>query len=196
MAEEIKTNEIEETKGATKPEGNPEEESQEKTYTQAELDEIIKQRLSRERSKSDKELAKQLEEAKKEAEKLAAMNEKQKVEYELEKLRAENEELKANQAVVEMTKVANQMFKDKGYDATEDMLAFVVADSAEATKDNIEKFVAIIQSQVKASQVERATGKTPKTYKENTGVTRASIEAVTDRAKRQQLIRENMDLFT
>lgn len=195
MAEELK-NVVDETKVDEQTDNGSEEEQKEKTYTQAELDEIIKQRLSRERSKSDKELAKQLEEAKKEAEKLAAMNEKQKVEYELEKLRTENEQLKAEQAVVEMTKVANQMFKDKGYDATEDMLSFVVADSAEATKDNIEKFVSIIQAQVKASQVERATGKTPKTYKENTGVTRASIEAVSDRAKRQQLIRENMDLFT
>lgn len=39
-----------------------------------------------------------------------------------------------------------------------------VADTAEETKANVEKFVEIVNAQVKANEVRRATGTTPKSY--------------------------------
>lgn len=150
----------------TAPETTEETANEEKTFTQEEVNEMIKQRLGREREKAEKEYKTKLEKEKAEAEKLAAMNEQQKVAYELEQVKKENADLKASQAKYEMSKTAAAIFKENKIDATQEMLDFVVSDTAEATKANIEKLLSVIQSQVKAAEVKRATGTTPETYGE------------------------------
>ena len=92
------------------------------------------------------------------------MNADQKQQYEMEKLQKENEELKANAMKVELGKTATSLLKEKSIDATQDMLDFVVGADAESTKANIDKFVAIVEAQLKAAEIERATGKTPRKY--------------------------------
>lgn len=144
----------------------------EKTFTQAEVDEMFKARLAREKEAQEKAL----EEAKAEAAKLAKMNEQQKQQYELEKqqkanedLKAEIEELKKAQVRVELGKTATNLLREKDIDATEDILDFVVGADAESTKTNIDRFVKIIEDQVKKAEVARATGTTPRSYGNNGG---------------------------
>lgn len=143
----------------------------EKTFTQAEVDEMFKARLAREKEAQEKAL----EEAKAEAAKLAKMNEQQKQQYELEKQQKANEELqkeidelKKAQVRIELGKTATNLLREKDIDATEDMLDFVVGADAESTKTNIDRFVKIIEDQVKKAEVARATGTTPRSYG-NTG---------------------------
>lgn len=144
------------------PEPKP---GEEKKYTDKDVDDIVKKKLAKWEKAKEKELA----DAKAESEKLAKMNADQKKDYELEKLQAENAKLKAEAVRVELGKTASTMLKEHEIDATPDMLEFVVGKDAETTKANIDKFVGIIQSQIKAAEVKRATGTTPKSYGDNNG---------------------------
>lgn len=124
-------------------------------YTDEDLNRIIGDRLAR----WQKEQA--------EKDKVAKMNADQKQKYEIDNLKKENEELKKAAAKVELGKAASVLLKDSNIEATDDILSFVVADDADGTKENIEKFVKIIESQVKKAEIARATGDTPKSYTNN-----------------------------
>lgn len=143
----------------------------EKTFSQEDVNKLIERRLAKERAKLKAEAEKQVKDAQEEAAKLARMNAEQKREYEQEKLRqqmdaikAENEALKKEALKTQLGQEAAAILKESRIEATPDILSFVVGDDAETTKANINKFVAIIQAQIKAHDVERATGSTPRSY--------------------------------
>lgn len=131
---------------------------------QAEFDKRIAKALAKQEANLSAANQEALEKAKSEAEKLAQMSADQKKEYELEQLKAENEKLKAESMRSELGRSAASLLKEAKIDATTEMLDFVVGKDAEDTKARIDKFVSIIRAQVKASEVERATGTTPKNY--------------------------------
>lgn len=139
-----------------------------KTFTQEELEAILRDRLAQQERVNKKKI----EEAKSEAEKLAKMNEEQKKAYEQEKLQQQNAELLKKiqdlekvQAREELSKSAASMLRENHkISATQDILDFVVGEDADVTNKNIEKFVAIIQADRKQVEIERATGYTPKNY--------------------------------
>lgn len=131
---------------------------------QAEFDKRVAKALATQKSKLEADYAKKSEEEKNEAAKLAKMNAEQKEAYERDKLQKELEELQAKVARTELGGEASKMLKEADIDATTDILDFVVGSDAETTKAKVEKFVSIIQAQVKAAEVKRATGKTPQSY--------------------------------
>lgn len=142
-----------------------------KTFSQEELDKIVEKRIAKERAKLKAEAEKQVKDAQAEAEKLAKMNAEQKRQYEQEKLqkqmediKAENAKLKAEAFRSELGREAASILKESDIDATQDILDFVVGEDAETTKNNITKFVGIIQAQIKAHDIKRATGSTPRNY--------------------------------
>lgn len=141
-------------------EPEPEPKDDEKKYTDKDVDEIVERKFAKWKAKHEEDL----ETAKKEAAKLAKMNADQKKDYELEKIKAENEELKADAAKIELGKEAAKILKESKIDATQDILDLVVGSDADSTKVNIDKFVEIIKAQIAAAEVERAKGKTPKSY--------------------------------
>lgn len=139
----------------------------EKKYSDEDVDSIINKKFAKWKAETDKAIA----DAKAEGEKLAKMNEEQKRQYEDEKrqkeiedLKAENEGLKQQAIKVELSKQASSLLKENEIDATEDILEFVVGKDAESTRANIDKFVDIVKAQLKAAEVKRATGTTPKQY--------------------------------
>lgn len=132
-----------------------------KKYTDADVNALIDKKFAKWQKDQEKKLA--------EAEKLAKMSEAEKREHELKELQEENERLKSQQTLSEMRSTASKLLKEKNVSATSDMLDFVATSDAEETKANIEKFVSIIEAAVKAAEVERNTGKTPKSYKEPKG---------------------------
>lgn len=125
-----------------------------KTYTQEELEEIIKQRLVREKKAAEKAI--------KEAEKLAKMNEDQKKQYELEKLQKELEEYKKKDAYYALSKEASKMLSEKGITADDELLSFVVKDDAEGTQSSVNAFVALINTKVEEGVKKALAGKPPK----------------------------------
>lgn len=156
--------------GANNPITDPEpQEGQpdpEKKYTDKDVDAIVNKKFAK--WKAEQEVA--VKTATAEAEKLAKMNAEQKQKYELEKLQKENDELKAAAAKVELGRTATSILREHKIDATQDILDFVVGTDAEDTKSRIDRFVSIINAQIKASEVSKATGNTPRSYQNNGNV--------------------------
>ena len=88
----------------------------------------------------------------------------------MEKLQKENDELKAAAAKVELGRTATSILREHKIDATQDILDFVVGTDAEDTKGRIDRFVSIINAQIKAAEVSKATGSTPRSYQNNGNV--------------------------
>lgn len=135
----------------------------EKKHSDNDVDRIVKSKYAKWKADYDKEL----NEAKEEAAKLAKMNAEQKQKYELDKITAENEKLKKQMARIELEKTSAGLLAEKNIDATQEILDFVVGDDAETTNANIDKFVKIVEAQVKKAEIARATGTTPRNITNN-----------------------------
>nr|DAN73891.1 MAG TPA: Major head protein [Caudoviricetes sp.]DAV87144.1 MAG TPA: Major head protein [Caudoviricetes sp.] len=133
----------------------------EKKYTDAEVDAILDKKFA----KWQKEQEAKIEEAKK----LEKMSADEKNQHELEKLKKENADLRNAQTLSDMRATASKLLKEKDIDATTDILDFVATTDADETKANIDKFVGIVDKLVKAAEVKRNTGKTPKDFGGNDG---------------------------
>ena len=146
-------------KDSVNPENTSDDSGEEKKYTDKEVDAIVNKRFAK--WKTEQEQA--VKSAKEEAEKLAKMNAEQKQNYEIEKLQKENEKLKQEAAKVELSRSATGILAEKGIEATQDVLDFVVGNDADDTNAKIDKLVKIVESQLKKAEIARATGTTPKT---------------------------------
>lgn len=98
-----------------------------------------------------------------EAAKVAKMNAEQKQQYELEKLQEENKRLLEEATRNELGRNAVGVLTEKGIEATQDALDFVVGTDEADTNARIDKLVKIVESQLKKAEIARATGTTPKT---------------------------------
>ena len=98
-----------------------------------------------------------------EAAKVAKMNAEQKQNYEIEKLQKENEKLKQEAAKVELSRSATGILAEKGIEATQEVLDFVVGADEADTNARIDTLMKIVESQLKKAEIARATGTTPKT---------------------------------
>ena len=152
-------------KDSVNPENTSDDSGEEKKYTDKDVDAIVNKRFAK--WKTEQEQA--VKRAKEEAEKLAKMNAEQKQNYEIEKLQKENEKLKQEAAKVELSRSATGILADKGIEATQDVLDFVVGNDADDTNAKIDKLVKIVESQLKKAEIARATGTTPKTMTNSGG---------------------------
>jgi len=125
----------------------------EHTYTDEEVNEIVKKRLAR--AEKEKQAAVD------EAAKLAKMNAEQKKDYELDKAQKERDELKSKLAAYEMGKQARSMFEDAKLSVTEDDLKHVVTSEAESTEANVKWLIAHDQAVAERIRQELLKGSTP-----------------------------------
>jgi len=160
----------------TEPESKPTE-STGKTYTDEDVDKIVKSRLARAEKKWESERAEIENKAKAEGERLAKMNEEQKKQYEAEKKDREIQKYKDRVAELEkaalkgeLAKSASEILKkDHEIVATQYMLDFVVGEDADSTQENIKKLVSIILDDRKLQDEKRAIGRTPQVYQNKGG---------------------------
>lgn len=180
-AEEVETQVEEVEKEATK------EVKQEKTFSRDELAKI----MSAEKEKWKAEL----EAEKTQAEKLAKMNAEEKIAFERDQLKAELESLRAEKAKADMTKTARGMLAEASVNISEDLLATLVTEEAETTKDNVDSFIKSFKEEVDKAVKEALKGKVVKKPTSPAGLTKEAILAVKDRSERLRLIEENQGLF-
>lgn len=160
----------------------------EKKFTQADIDKVVKDRVTR--------LEKEKQDAVDEAAKLAKMNTDEKQKYEFEKLQKENEALKLDKNRYSLGREATKMLSESGIVADDDVLDFVVREDAETTKKAVQAFSALIQTKVDAAVKEKLKGTSPKTQTASgAAVTRESINAIKDGATRIKAIQDNPQLF-
>lgn len=157
MAEEIKETEVVE-EVVQEEVGTQEttEQQPEKTYTQEELEEIIKARVAREKKATEK--------AVEEAAKLAKMNEEEKREFEYQKLQEELAELKRKDAYYGLSREASKMLAEHDIQANDDLLQFVVKDDAEGTQTAVNAFVELVNAKIEQGVQKALSGRTPKAH--------------------------------
>lgn len=120
----------------------------EKTYTQAEVTEMIKQNVSRAVAKAHKDAEEKFKAEQDEAEKLAKMNEKEKADYEHDKLIAELQSLKDEKTLNEMKNIARGMLLDSNITLSDELLGRLVTLDAEETKQAVTGFISAFNAAV------------------------------------------------
>ncbi len=158
----------------------------EKTYTQAEVTDLIEKRLIREREKQKK--------AASEAEKLAKMSAQEQAEYQRDEYQKELEELKAKLARADIKETARAMLAADNISIPDNLISAIITDNADTTQQAIKGFAAAFKEAVKNEVAERLKGNEPKASTQS-NITKAEILAVKDPIERQKLIREHISLF-
>lgn len=158
----------------------------EKTFTQAEVDEIVNKRLNREREKAQK--------AASEAEKLAKMSAQEQAEYQRDEYQKELEELKAKLARADIKETARAMLAADNISIPDNLISAIITDNADTTQQAIKGFAAAFKEAVKTEVANRLKGNEPKASTQS-NITKAEILAVKDPIERQKLIREHISLF-
>jgi hypothetical protein len=135
-------------------------ETEEKTYTQSELDALLQAETDRRVSAALKKQERKNQEKLKEAQKLATMNEQQKYEYELAQREAAIAEKEKELALAENKAEASKILAEKGL--SPQLVEFVVAESAEDMASNISLLEKCFKQSVKEEVNKRLAGSAPK----------------------------------
>lgn len=190
MAEDIKEPVVEpELEQASTQE---EEKATEKTFTQSEVDDLIKKRLAKQEKSFDKRMQEKLDEA----EKLRQMNESQKAEYEQEKQRAYIAELEAKINRSGLEREASKMLSEGGIAVDDKILGLVVKDTAESTQEAVESFVALVNELADKKVSEKLKGKTPKKMEDTSAgeITKEQFNRMGYQS-RNELLQNNPELY-
>ncbi|HFI0326224.1 TPA: DUF4355 domain-containing protein [Streptococcus suis] len=139
-------------------------ETTEKTFTQAELDAIIQKEKAKAKRSAEKEYQAKIDEA----EKLRQMNAEQKAEYEAQKQADYIAELEAKINRSGLEKEASKILSEVGIAVDDNILGFVVKDTAEATKEAVESFSVLVNALADKKVSEMLKGKTPKKVEQTT----------------------------
>ena len=166
-----------------------EQKPDEKKYSDEDVDKIINRKFAEWEKKQEKERQK-----KSEADKLKEMNAQQKADYEREQLEKKVEELMKKEALSQMSRSARGMLQEKGINVSDQLLGMLISEDADTTKASVDSFISLFQSEVGKAVKEALKGETPRTGGAS-GMTKEQIMAVTNRAERQRLIKENINLF-
>lgn len=165
MAEEIKDEVVEVTEETTDEASNQEQtEVAEKTFTQAELDDIVKKEKAKAKRSAEKEYKAKMDEA----EKLRKMNADEKAEYEAKKQAAYIAELEAKINRSGLEKEASKMLSESGIAASDEILALVVKDDAERTQEAVNGFAELVNQLADNKVKEMLKGKTPRKVEQST----------------------------
>lgn len=140
------------------------EETTEKTFTQAELDEMIQREKAKAKRAAEKEYKAKMDEA----EKMRDMNEAQKAEYEAKKQADYIAELEAKINRSGLEKEASKLLSEGGLIADDKILNFVVKDTAEDTLEAVNSFTALVNDLADKKVSEMLKGKTPKKVEQTT----------------------------
>ena len=158
-----------------------------KTYTQEEVDEIVKNRLKREQKKAERAID--------EAKRYEQMTAQERAEADRDKYKSELEALQKQVAAAEMMKTARKTLNEKGIRIDDELLAMIVSEDAEKTTTTVNSFITAFQGAVEEAVKEALKGGTPHTKKGSQTITKEDIFAIKNRTERQKLIAEHKDLF-
>lgn len=187
-----KTKEASVDETTKEPASTPEEESIEKTFTQAELDDIIRREKAKAKRSAEKEYKSKMEEA----EKLRQMNETQKAEYEAEQREKHIKDLETKLNRIELEKEASKILSESNISVNDAILSFMVKDNAEDTKQAITAFSQVVDDLADKRVSEMLKGKTPSRTGTSTtaGVTKEQFNRM-GYASRNELLQNNPELY-
>ena len=190
MAEEIKDEVVEEA--IEEASAQEQTETTEKTFTQAELDAIIQKEKAKAKRSAEKEYQAKIDEA----ERLRKMNADEKAEYEAKKQAAYIAELEAKINRSGLEKEASKMLSEAGIVAGDEILAFVVKDSAESTQEAVNGFTELVNQLADNKVKEMLKGKTPRKVEQSTAgaITKEQFDRMGYK-DRNELLQSNPELY-
>ena len=165
----------------------PEEKKAEPKYTDADIDRIIGQKFAEWQKKQDKKVS--------EAERLGKMTAEEKTAERIKTLEDKLHGYETEAARAEMCKQARAMLQDKNVHVDDALVVNLIAEDAEGTKAAVDSFLSAFTSAVERAVKEALKGEPPRAGGDAGHLTKAQILAVKNRAERQRLISENMNLF-
>ena len=161
------------------------EKTEAKTFTQEQVNEMIKERLAREKAKAEQ----QQEEAKK----LAKMNAEDKAKYEHDKLVEELNQLKAEKNKRELQDTARGLLQEKNIDT--DLLEFLDYTDAETCKASIDKLSTAWNKAIEKAVNDRIkTNTVPKMASNINTITKEQFNKMNYQQK-LELYNKNKDLY-
>lgn len=172
---------------ATGGEEEKEEPKPQPKYTDEDVNKLIERKFAEWQKKKQKEVD--------EAKRLAEMNAQEKAEYERDQLREELDSLKKQATLTEMGKTARKMLSDQEINASDELLAHLVHESAEDTKAAVESFAKLFKDAVQEAVKAKLKGTSHKSSSGNGEITKEQILSIKNPAERQRMIAENLDLF-
>lgn len=152
-----------------------------KTFTQEQLDAIVKSNVARALVKAKKEEEQRINEA----EKVRKMDATQKLQYELETQKKRVAELEAQQKRSNMEKEATVFLQERGITVNNEVLNYVVRETAEETIESINEFERVVNAVADNKVQAMLKGRTPTSTKVATGgITKAEFDKMsyTERA--------------
>lgn len=156
MTEEVKEQEVEETKDTEQEVG---EQNPEAKYTDEDVNKIVSQKFAKWQREKD--------EAIEEAKKLEKMNKEQRDEHERQKLEEELAEYKRKDQYHSLSREATNMLREHGITADDDLLGMIVKDTAEDTQTAVNSFVTLFNAKVEEGVKQALSGKSPKVHAKN-----------------------------
>ena len=191
----INVNEVEFEGGANSTE-------QIKTYTQEEVNELLKGYKSQEEvnnivnkrlAREKKDIEARIEAEKREAERLATMSAEEKAKHELEKRIAELEAREREIARKELENEASSQLKDLGININ--AVKFVMGNDAETTHSNIKAFAGLVSEIKESTKKDLLRGTTPKvSTKTSKTITKEEWNKM-NLVQRQQIYNSNRELY-
>ena len=191
MEEDIKETSVveEENEQASTQE---ETETTEKTFTQAELDDIVQKEKAKAKRSAEREYKEKMDEA----EKLRKMNAEQKAAYEAQKQADRIAELEAQLNRNGLEKEASKMLSEAGIVASDDILSFVVKNDAEGTQEAVNALSSLVNDLADKKVSEMLKGKTPKKVEQSTtgAITKKQFDTMGYK-DRNELLQNNPELY-
>ena len=136
------------------------EQTKDKSFTQADIDKAISERLKREKEASEKRIAETLKKEREEWERQSKLSEEQRAEEQRKQMESELSEKERNLALRENRADARELLIERGIDST--LVDFVVDVDADKTKENINLLEKAYAQAVKAGVDKALAGTTPK----------------------------------
>lgn len=130
-----------------------------------------------------------------EAEKLAQMTAEEKEKYRADKAEKELADLKRQIMLSDMSGTARKMLSDESIVIPDEIIANLVCEDAEKTKAAVEAFTKAYKAAVQNGVKEALKGNPPKAAGDPPTITKEQIMKVQNKAERQRLISEHMELF-
>ena len=184
MTEEVKEQEVEETKDTEQEVG---EQNPEAKYTDEDVNKIVSQKFAKWQREKD--------EAIEEAKKLEKMNKEQRDEHERQKLEEELAEYKRKDQYYSLSREATNMLHEHGITADDELLGMIVKDTAEDTQSAVNSFVTLLNDKVEEGVKQALSGNSPRVNAGNNTVSKKQIMEIKNPVERQKAIRENINLF-
>lgn len=175
-------------KNGNEPKGK-EGAGKEAKYTDDDLDRILNRKFAEWQKKKDKEVD--------EARRLASMTEEEKAKQKQADMEKRLDELLSERNMSQMMTTARGILSERNIHADDALISMIVSEDAESTKKSIDAFADMFQAAVNRAVKDALKGEPPKTGTGSGkgGYTKEDILKVANRAERQRLISENMDLF-